>query len=93
MLDHLPPARNDLQRLGDIFAQLRQACAAAARAGRRSENDQAFAWQVLREGLARRPLTGKGRHLGGLGRRTLCRQLVFRRRDLQLFELQLELME
>jgi hypothetical protein len=38
-------------------------------------------------------LTGKGCHLGRPGGCALCRQLVLRRRSLELFELQLELIE
>jgi hypothetical protein len=48
---------------------------------------------VLGEGLARRPLSAEGRHLGRPGSRSLCRQLVLRRRGLEVFELQLELIE
>ena len=61
-LDHLPLAGNDLQRLGDVLAQLRQPCAAAAGAGRRPGNDHPLARQMLGERLARRALAGEGRH-------------------------------
>ncbi len=46
-LDHLPPARDHFQRLGDVFAQLRQFDRAAARAAFGSGNDDALARQIL----------------------------------------------
>src|SRR5262245_18050919 len=54
VLDHLPLARNELQRLGHVLADLAQGSAAAARAGRRQRIDDAFARQMLRQGPARR---------------------------------------
>ena len=92
-LDHLPLARNDLQRLGDVLAQLRQARAATAGAGRRPGNDDPLARQMLGERLARRALAGEGRNLGGPGRRTLGGELILGGRGFQLLELQLELVE
>ena len=82
-----------IQRLGDIFTQLRQACTATARAGGRSGNDHPLARQVFGEGLARRSLTDEGRNLGGPGGRSLCLQLILCRRGFELLELQLELVE
>jgi hypothetical protein len=67
VLDHLPLARNDLQRLGDVLAQLRQPPAAAAWAGRRTGHDHPLTRQVLGERLARWPPTAEGRHLRDLG--------------------------
>ena len=53
VLDHLPLARHQLQRLGHVLAQLVQG-AAAARAGRRSRIDDALARQMLGQRPARR---------------------------------------
>jgi hypothetical protein len=44
--DHLPPARDQLQRLRHILADLVQG-PAAARTGRRRGIDNALTWQVL----------------------------------------------
>src|SRR5215208_7309516 len=54
VLDHLPLPRDHLQRLGDVLAQLAQPRAAAAQAARWARFDHALAWQMFREGLARR---------------------------------------
>src|SRR5205085_5874005 len=67
VLDHLPLPRNDLQRLGDVLAQLPQPRAAAAKANARSRLNHALAWQMLGEGLAGRALARKGHHIRGLG--------------------------
>src|SRR5450759_1116362 len=58
MLDHLPLARDRFQRLGDIFAQLAQPPAAAAKASGRSLHDHPLARQMLGEGLARGTIEG-----------------------------------
>ena len=47
MLDHLPLARNELQRLGHVLADLAQVRAATARADRQRWIDDALAWQVF----------------------------------------------
>ena len=52
VLDHLPGFGDDLQRLGDVLAQLGQPRTAAAGAGRRSRYDHPFAGQMLGEGFA-----------------------------------------
>ena len=52
VLDHLPGFRDDLQRLGDVLAELGQPRTATAGAGRRSRHDHPLARQMLREGLA-----------------------------------------
>ena len=93
MLDHFPLAWDRFQRLGDIFAQLAQPPAAAAKASGRSRHDHPLARQMLGEGLARGTLAGEGRHRRGLGHRHLGRDLVFGRRALQFLELQLDLIE
>ena len=93
MLDHLPLARDRFQRLGDIFAQLAQPSATAAKASRRSRHDHPLAWKMLGEGLARRALAGERRHRRGLAHSHLGGDLVFGGRALQLLELQLDLIE
>jgi hypothetical protein len=91
VLDHLPLAWHQFQRLGHVLAQLAQA-AAAARAGQRYRVDHALAWQVVRQrtagGLA--PLEGLHRYRldCDLGRR-LGLALAF----FQLDQLQLELIQ
>jgi len=60
MLDHLPLARDHLQRLGDGLAELPQPCAAAARACRRSGHDDALSREVGGELLSRRALAREG---------------------------------
>jgi hypothetical protein len=47
MLDHPPLPRNELQRLRDVFADLAQPVAAAARAIGRSRMDDALTRQML----------------------------------------------
>src|SRR3546814_16796728 len=53
-LDHLPPARDHLQSLGHVLAQLGQPAAAAAQAVGRRRDDQALAPVAVRKGLSRR---------------------------------------
>ena len=92
-LDHLPPARDHLQRLGHVLADLRQLLRAAARAGGRSGHHHPLAQQVRRKRLAGRPAPGEALDLAGLRRRLLGRQLVFRRARLELVELEFQLVE
>jgi hypothetical protein len=54
-LDHLPLARNDLQRLGDVLAELRQLRRAAAGTILGPCDYHALARQMLGKGFARRP--------------------------------------
>ena len=68
VLDHLPLARDDLQRLGDVLAELGQPRRAAAGAGCRSGHDDPLARQMLGERLARRALAREGRDRRGPGR-------------------------
>ena len=90
-LNHLPTARNHLQRLGHVLAHLRQALRPAARARGRRSHHHALARQMLGEGLARRPAPLKRLDLSGAPRRRLGREVVFRgsRGELVKFELQL----
>jgi len=92
-LDHFPLPRNDLQRLGDVFAQLAQPRAATALADRRPRLDHPLARQMLGEGLARWPHAGEGRHIGGVRDGPLGGYLVLGRRSLELLEDQGHLIE
>ena len=95
-LDHLPAARDDLQRLGDVLADLGQPLRAAARAGCRWRNHLPLARQMRGERLAGRPAPREPLDLRGLRRllrRLLRRQLVLRRARLELVELEFELVE
>src|SRR5947208_11284339 len=76
VLDHLPLPWDNLQRLGNVLAQLAQPRAAAAQAFRRPRLDDPLTRQMLGEGLAGRPLAGKRQHIGGPGYRPLARALL-----------------
>jgi hypothetical protein len=91
-LDHFPLARDDLQRLGDVFAELRQLGRAAARAGHRRWNDDPLARQMIRKRLAARPLALEGFDRGGAPR-PFGGEFVFRRIRLRFLELKLQLIE
>src|SRR6204780_5936694 len=58
-LDHLPLTRDNLERLGDILAELRQLGRAAARAALRRWDHGALTRQMIRERFSRRPLAPK----------------------------------
>ena len=93
VLDHLPLARDHLQRLGDRLAELAQARAAAAVAGGGRRNDDALARQDApgtAGGTAVAREAGNVRRLGG---GALGGDLVLGGGRLQLFELQLHLIE
>ena len=95
VLDHLPLARDELQRLGHVLADLVQSPAATG-AGRSGRIDDPLAWQMLGQRPARRlaPLDDPDRNL--LARRR-CRHLRGRLSRggilLQLGERKLELLE
>ena len=93
VLDHLPLARHQLQRLGHVLAQLAQR-AAAARAGRRRRVDHALARQMLGQRPARRlaPLEGLHRYRLG-GRHLRLRSPAEPASLLELEQLQLELVQ
>ena len=93
MLDHFPGPRDHLEGLGDVLAQLRELRASAAGAGRRRRVQDALTRQVLRKWLAGGLLAGEGRDLGGFSCRHLGEEIVFRCAGLDLFELQLELVD
>src|SRR6516225_1247898 len=89
-LDHLPLARDYLQRLGDILAQLGQPAAAAAWTAPRRLDDYALALNGIGKGFAHRPLAPEGPH--GL-RPFRRRQLILRRGRLELLQLKLQLVQ
>ena len=95
VLDHLPLARNELQRLGHVLADLAQCRAAAARAGRGRRIDDPLARQMLGQRPASRPAPFERRHRHLLARRRghLRRRLGLRGIRLQIGQLQLELIE
>ena len=92
-LYQLEPARDLLQRLGHILAQLRKARPTAAGAARRSLNDDTLAFDVVRPWLAHRPLAREGAHGLGFRRRGLSGKLVLARRGDEFFELQFQLLD
>jgi hypothetical protein len=76
-LDHLPGARDYLERLGDVFTKLGKAPTAAGGAGTGSGHDDALARQVIGKLLPCRALALEGDDRGGLGRRFLSDQVIF----------------
>ena len=97
-LDHFPLPGNDLKRLGDILAQLRQPCAAAAQAAGWPRHYHAFAWQFGRKwffnrlpafvSLDVRAACGSGARRGFFGGKIVFSDIGF-----QLFKLKLHLVE
>ena len=92
-LDDLPPARDRLQRLGHVLADLRQLVRAAARAGCRRRHHHPLARKMRGQRLAGRIAPGEPLDPHGLRRRLLGRQLILGRARLELVELQFELVE
>src|SRR5689334_24083383 len=92
-LDDLPLPRDHLQRLGDVFAQLRQLSRTTARAALRDGDHDALARQMLGERLTGRPLALERLHGLRPRRRLLGRQLILGRRRLQLLKLKLHLLQ
>ncbi len=94
MLDHFPLARNELQGLGHILADLAQCRPAATRAGRGRRIDDPFARQMLRQRTASRPAPFERWHHHLLARHGhLGRRVRLRRIRRQIGQLQLELVE
>ena len=93
VLDHLPLARDHLQRLGDRLAELPQARATAARAGGRSRDDDTLARQMRWERLARGTLAREGGDCHRLCGGALGGDLVLSGVGLRLLELQLHLLD
>ena len=96
MLDHFPLARDELQGLGHVFADLSNP-AAAARAGRRHRINDTLARQMLWQRPACRPTAFKRRYRNLLGRCRGCRhprcRLRLRGILFQIGELKLKLIE
>ena len=92
-LDQLEAARDLLQRLSDVLAQLRQPQAAAAGAGGGRIDHDTLALDILRPGLAHRPLARKGAHALGFRRRGRRGKLVLARRGHELVELKFHLLD
>ena len=91
-LDHFPLARNDLERLRDILAELRKLRRTAAGAALRRCNHDPLARQMLRERLSRRPLAFEGFD-GGRGCGAFRRKFVLARIRLRVLQLHLQLVE
>lgn len=91
-LDHLPLARDHLQRLGDILSELHQPAGTAARAALRCGDDDTLTPEMIRERLACWTLTLEGREVGR-PRRGFRGQLVLGGGGLQVLELHLQLIE
>ena len=96
VLDHLPLARHDLQRLGHVLADLAQG-AAAARTGRRRRIDNPLTRQVVGKRPARWLAPFKALDLDRVGARRracyLCRRLGFGRVLLEIGKLELKLLD
>jgi hypothetical protein len=87
-LDHLPLARDHLERLGDVLAHLDDALRAAAAAGGRRLDHHPLARQVRRKRLARRAAALEGVHGGpGLRGGLLGGQIVLGGGGLEFLEL------
>ena len=91
-LDHLPLTGDDLERLGDVLAELRQLRRTAARAALRRRDHDPLARQMLGERLARRPPALEGFD-DGRRRGAFRRQLVLGRVGLGVLQLHLQLVE
>src|SRR4029453_17073980 len=91
-LDHLPLARDDFQRLSDVFAELRDPPGAATDACRRRLDHHPLARQMLRKWLSAGAAALESPHSRRCPRRGLLGgELVFARGRLELLELQLHL--
>ena len=92
-LDHLPAARDHLQRLGYVLADLRQLVRAATRTGGRRGYHHALPRQMLGERLARQAAAGEALDLRRAGGRLFGCQLVLGRARLKLVKLEFHLVE
>src|SRR5215216_1439949 len=86
-------ARDLLQRLGHILTDLRQPRSTATGTVRRSIDDDALAFDVIRPWLAHPPLAREGADVLRLRRCGLRGKLILARRGDEFFELQLQLLE
>jgi hypothetical protein len=91
-LDHLPLARNDLERLRDILAELRKLRRTAAGAALRRCDHDPLARQMLRERLSPRAVAFEGFD-GGRGLDAFRRKFVLARIRLHVLQLHLQLVE
>ena len=93
-LDHLPLARNDLQRLGDVLAQLRQLRSTRSRDSSPAPGSRrARAADDRGTACATAACAGTTCTVCVLRRRLLGRQFILGRGRLQLFELKLHLLQ
>lgn len=92
-LNHLPLARNDLEGLGDVLTQLAQPVAATALAAHGTGHDDAFARKMLGQNRLHRPAAGKAGDIDGGRHRQFGSELVLGRRHLQLYQLELHLVD
>ena len=93
VLDDLPAPWDDLERLGDVLAQLGQSRAATACAGCGPGYDHPLTWQIIGEWLPGRPLAAECGDSGCLGYFPLSLEFVLCGRGLQLLELQFQLID
>ena len=95
VLDHFPLPGDDLERLGDIFAELGKFGRAATRASGRCRNDHALARKIrgkrLAHWLAAGMLWNQGHLAAGLCGGHLGRELIFGGRGFKVFQLELHL--
>ena len=92
-LNHLPPARDHLQRLRHVLADFGQLVRPTARAGRGHGNHHALARQMVGERFARGPAADEPLDLSAPRRRLLSRQLVLGCTRRELVERELHLVE
>ena len=94
VLQHLPLPRHDLQRLGDVLAELGKPGRPAAGAGARAGNDDPLARQILREGFARWLLAGERANRGTrCWRSPFASELILRRGRFEFLQFELHLVE
>ena len=94
-LDHLPLARDDLQRIGDILTHLYDAVRATARTAGRCLDHHTLARQMFGEGFAHGLAPREGAHSAGLVRRPSLfnRHCILGRRCFQFLKLQFQLID
>ena len=92
-LDHLPPPRDDLERLGDVLTQPGQLRRPAAGTALWRRDHHALAGQMIGKRLARRPPALEGFDRLCPPRRFFGCQFVLGRCRLQIFELKLHLVQ
>jgi transposase len=92
-LDHLPLARNLLQRLGDVLAHLDDAVGTAAGAARGGGDDHTLTGQMVGEWLACRTATLESGNARGFSGGAFGGNLVLGGGSLEIIELQLHLVD